>query len=156
MSEKKLARDLRQFRFAGGEEIVCEVVDWGVETDYEEIIIRNVMQISTSEKSPTEQYYIFKPWVHYQEGPDDLLTIYSQHITMQAKPKETLVYCYDGAVAEMHLADEHRERIFAEDMNDKMGAIADKLMKLLEEAPGSDSDKKPTNIVNLSDFNKIH
>ena len=152
--------ELRHFRLASGDEIVCELVSsYEDEVDdfgYGELIVRNVMQISTSEKSATEQYYVFKPWMHYLEGPNDLMTIYSDHIIAVSEPKKTLAYCYDGAVHEMHKAAEIRDRMFDAEENEKMGKVVDKILDILDENENDDADievKKTTNIVNLFDSN---
>lgn len=90
----------RQIRTISGDEIVCEVIQWHDEDDFE-LIVRAAMKLVQSTKNDTK-IYSFRPYMVYVENPEDLLVLNAHNIECIAVPSEPLLYQYDLAVDEMY------------------------------------------------------
>lgn len=115
MSNEFKEPQIRQFKLSSGEEIVCEVVDWTGEPEESELIVRKCMSLVLRE-APTVTFYSFKPWMIYQENPEDFIIIQSQHVMSIGFPTKKLLSHYDEAVEEMTKIHEERKK-YNEDSN---------------------------------------
>ena len=116
MSKDFKEPQIRQFKLSSGEEVVCEVVDWTGEPEESELIVRKCMSLVLRE-APTSTFYSFKPWMIYQENPEDFIIIQSQHVMSIGFPTKKLLSHYDEAVEEMTKIHEERKK-YDEDSND--------------------------------------
>lgn len=116
MSKEFKEPQVRQFKLSSGEEIVCEVVDWTGEPEESELIVRKCMSLVLRE-APASTFYSFKPWMIYQENPEDFIIIQSQHVMSIGFPTKKLLSHYDEAVEEMTKIHEERKK-YDEDSND--------------------------------------
>lgn len=86
--------DIRQFKLATGEEIVCEVVEWH-DDDVADIVIRHSYKIvSFVNNATSDRYYTFAPWMVYQEGDDVFQTINSDIIVGSGTPTQEMLKQY--------------------------------------------------------------
>jgi len=106
--------EVRQLKLANGEEILCEVVQWAEEEDFE-ILVRKAMRLIMMESSDGMKYYAFRPWMVYQENGEDLLIINSSHIVGMGFPTRSLIVQYYEAVHDMIDMHVQREKEFDED-----------------------------------------
>ena len=65
---KNIDVDVRQFKLANGEEILCEVVQWSEHMEEIEILTRKAMRLIMQENGDGFKYYAFRPWMVYQES----------------------------------------------------------------------------------------
>ena len=96
--------NIKQFKLSNGDELVCEVVEWPEES-HVEILIRNVIQIVTKEaydeKEGLGRYYLFRPWMMYQEDRANLILLSNEEVAAVASPGYEVVEQYHVAVLRM-------------------------------------------------------
>jgi len=140
--------EYKHFRLVGGEEILCEVIEW-IEEQHNEIIVRDVMAIVPSLTSTNEKVYVFKPWLHYIEGKEELIIINSAHVVATVTPNPILLEQYLRAVVEMHLtaADRISEQMLKTQR--KFADIANSLKEIFDEDEYGefDGDSDASNII---------
>ena len=147
--------ELRQFKTTSGEEVVCEVVQWGVEHE-DEILVRAAMRLVLVETDDGIKYYSFRPWMVYQEHPDDLMIMNVNNVVGTAYPPETLLVQYHEAVTEMAEMNASREleynQTFSEKAQTQRRAPEDKIDKMLH------SMDSGSNVIKLfgGDPEKVH
>ena len=91
-------KEYKQMRLQGGEELICEVIDWPdfeSEDSPESVIIRNAFLIISAEDwQSSTRYYTFRPFMLYQERTDQLISLNFYHITSIANPHDFIVAQY--------------------------------------------------------------
>ena len=113
--------ELRQFKLTSGEEIVAEILQWNEEVHGSlEIVIRKAMRLKLVETEEGIKYYSFRPWMVYQEHPEDILILNGNNVIGIAFPPDTLVLQYDTAVKEMTVMNEEGEQEFTQQLADKV------------------------------------
>lgn len=110
--------ELRQFKFANNEEIICEVLEWNTEDD-DLIVVRKAMKI-VSMDDPMEElrYYTFKPWISMNNDPDLIQTVNSYHIVAENVPSEMAMKTYYEVIGEMRKFAEEQDHNDLDDLND--------------------------------------
>lgn len=94
MSSAIISQNIKQIRLSSGEEIVCEVV----ENLEEELIVRYAFSIVKFDASIDLTYYMFKPFMVYQDSPLGLVIISVFHIMAIATPTQKMLDQYTYAV----------------------------------------------------------
>ena len=93
--------DLRQFKFIGGEEIICEVVNWNKE-DEDTIVVRKALKIVAIEDIEDGlRYYTFKPWMSMHNDTELLSVVNSYHIIAENIPSEPAIESFNAIIEEM-------------------------------------------------------
>ena len=93
--------DLRQFKFASGEEVICEVINWNDE-EHETIVVRRAMKIvSVEDMDEGLRYYTFKPWASMNNDPDLMQVVNPYHIVADNHPAEQAKTTYYEVIEEM-------------------------------------------------------
>ena len=110
--------EVRQFKLASGEEIVCEVIQWNNEEELE-LVVRKAMKLVMGEMETGVRYYSFRPWMVYQENPDDLLVLNGNHVIGIAYPPVSLISQYDEAVDDMAKMWEQRNKEYLQSRGDE-------------------------------------
>jgi len=135
--------DIKQFKLASGEEIICDVLEYPDE-DIADMVVKNAYVIFMYGQTPDgTRTYSMRPWMMMQDEPDNLMVLNSNHVVGEANPSEKLIEHYARVV--MH---DHQPENNADDMAEKLANY----IKQLREAgsdPSSDSDT-PTNIVKFT------
>jgi len=121
--------DVKQFKLTSGDEIVCDVVDWPG-SDSTDIVVRNAMQIIKITESVQQQYYIFRPWIHYIESSDELIIVNSAHVVSTTNPNKLLFEQYLWAVSDMHQTSTERVIDWHAEQRDYISKVAEKLAEL--------------------------
>ena len=132
---------LQQFKLITGEEIICEVIEWG---DGDNIIIRSAMTIDSNHFEGNERIYMFKPWFLYIESDSELIVVDSKKIVGNITPNDLLSMQYYSAVSDMEkiAADRLKEYNLREAL--KLKQLLNK-MELLEKV--EENKDKPNNII---------
>ena len=95
----KLKSDYRQFKLANGEEILCEVMQWGDE-DVAAIVVRKALKIYQVDRLDGYRMYTLRPWMIYSEDPSQLMTINDHQIIGETTPSATLFKQYQMCIKE--------------------------------------------------------
>jgi hypothetical protein len=151
--------EIKQFKLANGEEILCEVLQWE-DADDIEILARKAMRLVMMENQEGVKYYAFRPWMVYQENNDDLIIINTTHIVGMGFPTRSLLIQYDEACADMD--EMHTQREFEYDQKYGLSteqrlnkdASGDKIDDYLQRMGLHDSASN--NVINLFDKSKLH
>jgi len=86
--------DIKQFKLANGEEIICEVLEWDNE-DSAAIVVRGIVRIIESEDWKSGVRLIaFRPFMAFSEDPSTIQTLNSEHIMSEAFPGDGLLKMY--------------------------------------------------------------
>lgn len=107
--------ELKQFKLANGEEIVCEVIEWDNE-ETEQIVIRNCLEVCYIMQEGSRMCTL-RPWMLQQVQNEYFQTINSGHITAEATPaqetleswKETVEYFTESKLGEFDFEDSEME-----------------------------------------------
>lgn len=78
--------ELRQFKLANGDEIVCEVIEWN-DDETDQIVVRNCLEVCYIMQE-NARLCTLRPWMLQQIQNEYLQTITSSHITADAQPAE--------------------------------------------------------------------
>lgn len=135
--------EVKQFILNNGEEVLCEVIEWP-EEGTKEIVIKNAMSIALSTNG-RDNYYTFKPWVHYVEGPREYIIVNTDHIIATANPNSLLLTQYQRAVADMHVTSKERDVEFYAQAKEGMKRMHE-IINSLYIKDLSDSDL-PSNVI---------
>ena len=150
--------NFRQFKLSNGEEIVCEVVQWG---DEEEpiLIVRKAMKVYQVDRLDGYRLYTLRPWMIYTEDPNQLMTINDTMIIGECTPAAPLLKQYffvvkehaknfSEEIKEMNKQDNYKKS-FPENMsNEELGRI-------VRDLQSDDSDK--SNVIHWNfDKSKMH
>lgn len=145
----------RQFKLSNGEEIVCEVVQWG---DEEEpiLIVRKAMKVYQIDRLDGYRLYTLRPWMIYTEDPQQLMTINDAMIIGECTPAAPLLKQYFFVVKEhaKNFAEEMKEmkeppKPFPDNMSDA------ELGRIVRDLQSDDSDK--SNVIHWNfDKSKMH
>lgn len=131
----------KQFMLVSGQQVICEVIEWA-EKDYNEIVVRNCMEIVESTYG-VQKIYIFKPWMHYQEKKEDLVIVNSNHVISIASPHESLLVQYEQAVGDMHISGKTRDKEFRMHMKELIDGLMGETPDPYESFDSDDSNVIP-------------
>ena len=148
--------DVVQLKFSSGHEIVCEVMEWP-STKEEDIIVRNAMAIQPGYKADGGEVYMFKPWVHYSEGPMDYISINPLHIVATSRPTKPLQTEYIFAVSEMHNLAQERMNEEVRAQNAGLTKLSKAITEMIDSYYSADDSDNPTgNIIKFPTKDTVH
>lgn len=93
--------EVKQFKLASGEEIVCEVLEWpDIDGESADIVVRNILKIVAYDQpqTATGRYYTFVPWMVFQDEENMFQLINYNHIVGEANPSARLFEQYLNVV----------------------------------------------------------
>lgn len=93
--------EVKQFKLASGEEIVCEVLEWpDVDGESADIVVRNILKVVAYDQpqAVTGRYYTFVPWMVFQDEENMFQLINYNHIIGEANPSARLFEQYLNVV----------------------------------------------------------
>jgi hypothetical protein len=118
--------DLRQFKFTGGEEIICEVVQWPDE-EVDTMVVRRAMKIvSVEDIEEGLRYYTFKPWMSMNNDPEMLTVVNPYHIISENTPAKAAEDSFYDVVKEMRefgAEEELENSLFTQDSDSSSNVI---------------------------------
>ena len=141
--------EIRQFKLANDDEIMCEVVEYHEEDDA--IVIRKTMKmVQVDNMANGTRYYAFRPFMLYQMTPESFQIINCEHIIAEANPDQELILEFFKAIEVAMDTDDGDQSENIDDMKEKYNAyVKNQISKL-------DSDAA-SNIIKLNfDKNKMH
>ncbi len=149
----KLKSDYRQFKLANGQEILCEVMQWGDE-DVSAIVIRKAMKIYQVDRLDGYRMYTLRPWMIYSEDPSQLMTINDQMIIGETTPAKPLFKQY------MMVVREHKKSFDEELKGDKgetnlVDQMTDEQLGQMIRDIANDSDSNVVDLFSV-DKSKMH
>ena len=146
--------EIRQFKLANDDEIMCEVVEYHEEDDA--IIIRKTMKmVQMDNMANGTRYYAFRPFMMYQMTKEAFQIINCAHIISEANPNQDLILEYFKAI-ETAMEDEGGAKENMDDMRNKYNAFVKKQHEMLMSEIDVDSGAG-SNIIKFSvDKNKLH
>ena len=156
--------EIRQFKLASGEEVVCEIIQWHNEEELE-LVVRKAMKLVMGEMETGVRYYSFRPWMVYQENPEDFIVLNGNHVVGIGYPTASLIDQYHEAVTDMAKMYESRQEEYRKKSGDEYKSVDDinKMTKnLLNSAEEIEEylqtlksqDSGDSNVINMFDFNK--
>mgnify|MGYP001348190286 FL=1 len=146
--------EIRQFKLANDDEIMCEVVEYHEEDDA--IVIRKTMKMVQMDNIANgTRYYAFRPFMMYQMTKEAFQIINCAHIISEANPNQDLILEYFKAI-ETAMEDEGGAKENMDDMRNKYNAFVKKQHEMLMSEIDVDSGAG-SNIIKFSvDKNKLH
>ena len=89
--------DIKQFKLSNDDDVICEVLHWDEEDDA--IIVRGALKIINVEDfSRGVRFYAFRPWMVFQDNPEELSTINSGHVVSMCTPSKEVLGHYAGTL----------------------------------------------------------
>ena len=146
--------EIRQFKLANDDEIMCEVVEYHEEDDA--IVIHKTMKmVQMDNMANGTRYYAFRPFMMYQMTKEAFQIINCAHIISEANPNQDLILEYFKAI-ETAMEDEGGAKENMDDMRNKYNAFVKKQHEMLMSEIDVDSGAG-SNIIKFSvDKNKLH
>ena len=94
--------DIKHFKLANGEEVICEVVDWDNE-ETRDIVIRKALRVEpkTTDTDAAYKYYTFSPWMAMQDSLNMLQTLNSDQVISVATPSQTALDYFADVINEV-------------------------------------------------------
>jgi len=141
--------EIRQFKLANDDEIMCEVVEYHEEDDA--IVIRKTMKmVQVDNMANGTRYYAFRPFMLYQMTPESFQIINCEHIIAEANPDQELILEFFKAIELAMDTDDADQTENIDVMKEKYDAYVENQISKL------DSDTA-NNIIKLNfDKSKMH
>lgn len=93
--------EIKQFKLTNDDEIICEVVEWDNE-DTSNIVVRRALKlINVEDFSKGIRFFAFRPWMLFNDDPDEFQSINSVHIIGEINPSDDVVNRYKTSVLAM-------------------------------------------------------
>jgi hypothetical protein len=151
--------NIKQFKVSSGEELICEVIEWP-EEGCDEIIVKNIMEIMEHyDKRDNNFYYMFKPWIHYQENNLDVILLSSKHVIATSNPNYMLEQQYAQSVTDMHIVAVEKRKEYEENQMKKLQELTDALNALSSDKSKKtepDDKKLTSNIIKFPNEDTLH
>ena len=146
--------EIRQFKLANNDEIMCEVVEYHEEDDA--IVIRRTMKmVQMDNMANGTRYYAFRPFMMYQMTKEAFQIINCGHIISEANPNQDLILEYFKAI-ETAMEDEVGAEENMDDMRSKYNEFVKKQHEMLMSDFDADSESGSNVIKFTVDKNKMH
>lgn len=101
--------DLKQFKLTNDEEIICEVLQWD-DPDNAGMVVRGAMRIISAEDyNRGVRFYAFRPWMVFNDNPEELQTLNAAHIIGEMNPSKPLIGHYLKTIKAVKKALEKRD-----------------------------------------------
>jgi len=154
--------DIKQFKLTNDDEIICEVLHW--DDDEGTIIIRGALRIINVEDfSRGARFYAFRPWMVFQDNPEELSTINPGHIIAECAPSAEILKHYASSllqIKEQLRTKKKKKDVPLEDVVSKMDEMDEEEFEqymdmMLSEIDTNDSDM-PENVIKFKPKNTLH
>ena len=143
--------EIRQFKLANNDEIMCEVVEYHEDDDA--IVIRKTMKmVQMDNMANGTRYYAFRPFMMYQLTKDAFQIVNCEHIIAEANPNQELILEYFKAI-ETSLDEEGEKKENMDEMRDRYNAYVKQQTEMLAEL----DSEAGSNIIKFTiDKSKMH
>jgi hypothetical protein len=116
---------VKQLKLVSGEEVLCEIM----EEDENDLVVRNIYRMVSIESDDGNFYWVFKPFMFFQEDPNKMLLLKSDKIVAVASPIDKLIGQYEVAIKQ-----------FEKDLEEEA---------LLDGDDDGGDDDRPSNVIKL-------
>tara|TARA_B100000900_G_scaffold142749_1_gene121041 strand:+ start:172 stop:606 length:435 start_codon:yes stop_codon:yes gene_type:complete len=143
--------EIRQFKLANNDEIMCEVVEYHEDDDA--IVIRKTMKmVQMDNMANGTRYYAFRPFMMYQLTKDAFQIVNCEHIIAEANPNQELILEYFKAI-ETSLDEEGEKKENMDEMRDRYNTYIKQQTEMLAEL----DSEAGSNIIKFTiDKTKMH
>lgn len=157
-----MSGEIKQFKLTNDDEIICEVVEWDSETNAN-IVVRRVLKIINVEDfAKGMRFFAFRPWMLFNDDPDEFQTINAMHIIGEINPQEEVITRYMKSI--LALAEKKNQSFSLDDVAKAADELDDEefdrfmhdLTVSEEIEPDPDSDSEPLNIIKFRPRDKMH
>jgi hypothetical protein len=91
---------IKQFKLTNEDEIICEVIEWDTDEN-SAILIRSALKLIQGVDPDTKiRFFAFRPWMGFQDNPEQFQTLNAGHIIGEANPSEALLKHYAETITE--------------------------------------------------------
>jgi len=138
--------NLIQMKMNGGDEVICEVMEWPEEGS-KQMIVRNAMVLSYSfGEDFSEQYYGLKPWFSMIENSMEYMVVNTDHVMSSTKPNTAFVREYNEALIQMQSIAAKRKAEYQNEVKEFEKRFSERLEKVTKEMMES-KDSSSTNVL---------
>ena len=144
--------DLRQFKLADGDEILCEVLEW--HEDEDALVIRKTLKLVMMDNMANGvRYYAFRPFMMYQMNSAAFQIINCQHIIAEAAPTQDLINEYFNSLESLAAEESSEKELNTDEIRKRAAEKAKAYIKTYIEADSGET----MNIINFpSPSDKLH
>tara|TARA_Y200000002_G_C22520175_1_gene595187 strand:- start:199 stop:678 length:480 start_codon:yes stop_codon:yes gene_type:complete len=105
--------EIKQFKLTNDDEIICEVVEWDDEASSNIVVRRALKIINVEDYAKGVRFFAFRPWMLFNDDPDELHTINAVHIIGEMNPAEAVIARYMTSV--VSIANQSKKKEFSLD-----------------------------------------
>lgn len=105
--------EIKQFKLTNDDEIICEVVEWDDEANSSIVVRRALKIINVEDYAKGVRFFAFRPWMLFNDDPDELHTINAVHIIGEINPAENVITRYMNSV--IAIANQSKKKEFSLD-----------------------------------------
>ena len=132
--------NLVQLKMNGGDEVICEVMEWPEENS-KDMIVRNAMVLSFSfDEDFSNQVFGLKPWFSMIENPLEYIVVNTDHVMSTTRPNSAFVREYNEALIQMHSLGNRRKAQEKKELKEFEQRFKDKLEEIAGKFTLNDSD----------------
>jgi len=89
-----MSGEIKQFKLTNDDEIICEVVEWDSENNASIVIRRALKIINVEDFAKGMRFFAFRPWMLFNDDPDEFQTINAMHIIGEINPHDDIIERY--------------------------------------------------------------
>jgi len=90
--------DIKQFKLTNNDEIICEIASWHDE-ETDEIVIKKALKIvSVEDYTRGIRFFALRPWIAFQDNPDELQSLNSTHIIVTSSPTKSMLKYFNACL----------------------------------------------------------
>jgi hypothetical protein len=111
--------EIKQFKLTNDDEIICEVVEWDNE-DTSNIVVRRALKlINVEDFSKGIRFFAFRPWMLFNDDPDEFQSINAVHIIGEINPSDDVVKRYKTSVLAMAAQNNNKKSFSLDEVAEK-------------------------------------
>jgi len=100
---------IKHLKLVGGEEIICDVVEWD-DAETGQIIVSMAYRIITVENTQMGyRFYTFRPWMVFIEDPEWTIGLNAHQVVAVTDPHDKLIEQYNNTIAKRLIDEEESE-----------------------------------------------
>jgi hypothetical protein len=151
---------IKQFKLANNDDIICEVLEWSNEHDAS-LVIRSCLKIIQVEDFQRGvRFYAFRPWLSFNDNPAEIHVINSDHIIAQTNPSDELMDHYAKTIVAINKSLKDKKiDVPLDEMAHKLETMSepefDNYMEGLTKKY-HDDDSNFENVIRFPDKSKLH
>jgi hypothetical protein len=131
---------LRQLKLTSGEELVCEIMDYGDYDDEENhMAVRNPFKLVAIEHARENvRYYAFRPFMLYQGDGNHVQIVNPHHVVAECTPTREMIEQYTKAVDDHNSNEETQVLKSLDETKKAVNEYYDKIQEMVKSGKGND------------------